>query len=190
MNSIQWNGRLIRKIGVIVLTIAAIIAIVWLGTALSKANKALAEETEGKPTAIVVTTAEPAAQPQPTQDAAVIPARMMNTASAQVAIGAQVVRLGTEHETWTLSGLQEPASARCPQGFLCTLATESGVKVFIGEDELTEKVYGGTFRFISSFPEDDAVQESACALLDKERDFASQEVPSFEVNAGNFDCPK
>jgi len=172
----EWNWKKIATwLGIVALVVIIALGVGWISTACRAAG------SEEEPTA---TTVPQQAQTTSTE----IAMRNMTTKEAQEAIGAPVVRLGTEHETWTLSGLEQPVPASCPPGFLCTLATGDGIFVFVGEDGLTEKVYGGTFRLISSFPEGDAVQKGACALLKKEQEFASREVPPFTVNPGNFVC--
>jgi hypothetical protein len=183
---------MLKKIAIIVLTVAAIVAIVWL-VDLKKANKILEEER----VALAISTTESAqAAPtvestqQPTQQPTGNTSTALTTEEVKELSGLSgIARNGTEAAAWYVGGLEVAMEAVCPSGFLCTFAETDGVYVYIGEPGMKKTVYGGTWRHIEEYPLDDEIQKGACALLEKEKAFGASETPSFTVTSGNFICP-
>jgi len=99
-----------------------------------------------------------------------------------------VQRLNVEPGAWVWRGSPETSERmRCPDGFICTIHLANGnVEVFVGDGKRREAV-AFTVRHSCEYPANDAVNEP-CDLLAKEQKFGAEEVPSFEVAAGNFEC--
>lgn len=114
--------------------------------------------------------------------------RVLTTAQAKAAIGLDVQRLNDEiGDAFVWRDLRNSTNAICSQGWICTLHLATGdVKVYVG-DGTSYSIFAGTFRFVSSYPSNDAVH-TPCDLLGKEQRFGAKEDPSFPVFAGNFTC--
>jgi hypothetical protein len=108
------------------------------------------------------------------------------TAEAKELTGVDVQRLGTEPCAWVWRAVPEASTpATCPDGWVCTWDLGGQVAVYDGYAK--SGVVAGTWRMVKPYPEGDAVHDP-CALLRKEQAFGAEEVPSFEVAAGNFEC--
>lgn len=143
------------------------------------------------PTTQAAPTSAPANTPVPTKQPAALLAQnngCPTTEWAKNETGIDVQRVATEPCAWVWRGGQL-TPAKCVEDMICTFDTQvKGVEVFVGDGE-TRQIYAGTFRWTAGYPAGDAVYVP-CQLLSKEQVFGRQEVPSFEVYAGNFDCPQ
>lgn len=102
------------------------------------------------------------------------------TEEAKAIFGVDVQRIDTEPCAWVWRGKPLHTTATCPSGYVCTWDVVGDITVVhLGINQQAD-IYAGTWRLISAYPADDAVN-NVCELYLKEKDFASREVPSFEV---------
>lgn len=123
---------------------------------------------------------EPAPVVQATKAPVVEASVCPTTGEAQEFFGVSVQRIDTESCGWVWRGKPSSHTALCPAGYICTWDVVGDITVVhLGINQQAD-IYAGTWRLISAYPADDAVN-NVCELYLKEKDFASREVPSFEV---------
>lgn len=155
--------------------------------ALTEAEPAVQEETVAQQTEPEnpAPAEEPAIEETESQEGTVS-TECPTTAEAKELTGVDVQRLGTEPCAWVWRAVPEASTpATCPDGWVCTWDLGGQVAVYDGYAK--SGIVAGTWRMKAAYPENDAVQDE-CALLRKEQKFGAEEVPSFEVAAGNFEC--
>lgn len=154
-----------------------------------------AAPTEPAPTATAAV--EPTATMVPTEPAATVVQPTVTpqalacatTDEANMATNSDVQRVGGEACAYTLrvAAIGE-TGVKCSVGWTCTL-TIGDTFVFLGDDSFYQGVTAGTVRYISAYPQGDAVYGTPpCELVRKEHDFGQAQVPPFPVFPGNFDC--
>lgn len=114
----------------------------------------------------------------------------LTTAEAQALIGLNVQRLRSEPAAWVFRVPEDTfdTAAICPPEFVCTLHRLPHIGVYQGDGTRYTDLKAGTFRYRPGYPATDAVRQSPpLLLLEKEQRFGANEIPSFEVVAGNFD---
>jgi len=117
------------------------------------------------------------------------------TEEAKNLFGVDVQRIATEACAWVWRGKPSSHIATCPSGYVCTWDVVNDITVVHHGIDQQADIYAGTWRLISAYPADDAVN-NVCELYLKEKDFASREIPSFEVRfqpvpgVGPESCPE
>ncbi len=127
-----------------------------------------------------VSKAAPATPAPVSTEALVVQSCPNTTEEAKALFGVDVQRIKTEPCAWVWRGKPLHTMAVCPNGYVCSWDVVGDITVIhLGIDQ-TADIYAGTWRLVSAYPADDAVN-NVCELYLKEKDFASREVPSFEV---------
>ncbi|MBI4035082.1 MAG: collagen-like protein [Candidatus Chisholmbacteria bacterium] len=156
------------------------------------------------PPAAAPTSAPPAPTNAPTSAPAVAPTSAPAVASGigqdfhlgcgdkdvgavQNMIGLMIDCIGTEFDAYKWRSVPHSFAATLPDGFEGTLHLKDG-RIVVTYTAGGYEIQAGTFRRLSGYPEWDAVHKP-CELLQKEREFAAMQTPTFDVQPLGFECP-